>query len=168
MQRSLLPGLLALATTLLFLPALPVHAQLNSLPQLGSTLPPTLVTGEKPKFCHTSSDHTDPCAEVAIGGVRYTIAWDEQTRAITWLFTDDHHLVTDSGLAVGNDLRVGDGGQYDPTVPYMKWFIDPKWKDTDAKVGSAVWYAVLHKDDFDHHFGQVAGFIQSRYIPVKP
>lgn len=166
MQRSLLPTLLALPASLLFLPALPVHAQLKSLPQLGSTLPPALAAAERPKSCRTSSDHTDPCTEVEIGNVRYTIAWDEQTKAVTYLYTDDRHVVTDNGLAVGNDLRVGDGSQYDPTVPYMKWFIDPKWKDTDAKVGSSVWYAVLHKD-YDRHFGEIAGFVQSRYIPVK-
>ena len=166
MHRSLLPSLFLLPACVLLLPAAPAHAQLKSLPQLGSALPPALAVPEKPKFCHTGSDHIDPCADVEIGDVRYSVAWDEQTKAVTWLFTDDHHVVTDNGLAVGNDLRVGDGSQFDPTLPYMKDFIDPKWKDTDAKIGSAVWYAILHKD-YDRHFGQVAGFVQSRYLEIK-
>ncbi len=166
MHRSLLPALVSLSACVFLLPPAPAHAQVTSLPQLGSTLPPALVTSDKPKFCHTSSDHSDPCAVVEIGDVRYTVAWDEQTKAVTWLFTDDHHIVTDNGLAVGNDLRVGDGSQYDPTLPYMKNFIDLKWKDTAAKIGSTAWYAVLHKD-YDRHFGQIVGFVQSRYLEVK-
>jgi hypothetical protein len=35
-------------------------------------------------------------------------------------------------------------------------------------MGTAVWYAVLHKDSLDHHFGDVVGFVQSRYIQLKP
>jgi len=167
MTRSPLPALLLLSACVLLMPPAPAHAQLKNLPQLGSPLPSDLATADKPKFCRTGGDHLDPCSEVEIGGVRYTIAWDEQSKAVTYLYTDDHHIVTDNGLAVGNDLRVGDGRQYDPTLPYLKNFIDPKWKDTDTRIGSAAWYAVLHKDDYDRHFGQIIGFVQSSYIPAK-
>jgi hypothetical protein len=169
MPRSPLPVLLALPVCALFLPASPAHAQISTLPQLGAPMPSALTVADKhEKRCRTSDSHEDPCTEVEIGKVRYTIAWDDQTKAITYLFTDDPHVVTDNGLAVGNSLRVADAGQTDTTVPYMKWMIDPKWKDTDTRLGSAVWFAALHKDGLDHHFGDVVGFVQSRYIQLKP
>jgi hypothetical protein len=172
MQRSLvstLLPLLALPVCFLLLPASPAHAQLKNVPQLGSPLPASLNTADKhEKRCHTADVHLDPCTEVEIGNVRYTIAWDEQTKAITYLFTADPHILTDNGLAVGNSLRVADAGTSDPVVPYMKWMIDPKWKDTDGKLGAATWYAVLHKDDYDRHFGDVVGFVQSSYLQLKP
>ena len=51
----------------------------------------------------------------------------------------------------------------------MKWMIDAKWKDTDAKMGHATWFAVLHKDDYDHQFGGVVRFVPVRVISqLKP
>lgn len=169
MHRACVPTLLALSACAFLLPAAPAHAQLNALPRLGTPVPAQLLTGDKKeKHCRTADTHIDPCADVSIGDIRYTIAWDASTKDITWLFTDDRHVVTDNGLAVGSSIRVmQDSGQADPTVPYMKWFLDPRWKDTDAKLGSAVWYAALHKD-YDHHFGDIAGFVQSTYLPLKP
>lgn len=168
MQRSLVPSLVTLLVFPLLLTAAPAGAQINALPKLGAPVPATwMTTDKKEKRCRTDASHEDPCMEVAIADIHYTVAWDADTKVITYLFTDDHHVVTDNGLAVGNSLRVADAsGSADPTVPYMKWFIDPKWKDTDARLGSAVWYAALHKD-YDHHFGDVVGFVQSRYLAVK-
>jgi hypothetical protein len=170
MQRSLVPTLFALsAAGVLLLSASPARAQLKALPQLGTPVPAQFIAADKKeKRCRTSDDRYDPCTEIEIRDVRYTIAWDQQSKDVTYLFTDDHHVVTDNGLAVGNSLRVADGTHSDTTVPYMKWMIDPKWKDTDGKLGSAVWFAALHKDDIDHHFGDVVGFVQSRYIQIKP
>jgi hypothetical protein len=165
MQRSLVPTLFALPACALLLAATPAPAQIKTLPQLGSTIPASLLTSDHEKRCRTSADHEDPCTEIEIGD---TIAWDADTRAITYLFTDDRRLVTDNGLAVGNSLRLAEpSGPTDATIPYMKWMIDPKWKDTDSKLGAAVWYAALHKAEYDHHFGDVVGFVQSRYIQLK-
>jgi hypothetical protein len=165
MHRSVVPALAALLA-LPLLTASPAHAQIENLPQLGTPVPaPILAADKKEKRCRTGETQVDPCTEVAIGDVRYTIAWDAGTQAVTYLFTDDPHVVTDNGLAVGNSLRIADAGNTDTTVPYMKWMIDPKWKDTDARLGKAVWYAALRKD-YDHHFGDVVGFVQSRYIPI--
>ncbi len=167
MQRSLVPSLVGLLVAPLFLTAAPACAQISALPKLGTPVPASLLTADrKEKRCRTADSHEDPCTDIEIANIHYTIAWDADSKTITYLFTDDHHLVTDNGLAVGNSLRVADVSGADPTVPYMKWFIDPKWKDTDAKLGSAVWYAALHRD-YDHHFGEVVGFVQSRYIAVK-
>ncbi|HEY1500237.1 MAG TPA: hypothetical protein VGF88_11715 [Acidobacteriaceae bacterium] len=168
MQRSLVPMLLSVLTSAALLPAAPLHAQIKSLPQLGTPVPAQFLTSDKKeKRCRTSQTSEDPCTEIEIGKIRYTIAWDANTRAVTYLFTDDHRVVTDNGLAVGNSLRVIDGGHSDTTIPYMKWMIDPKWKDTGASLDRAVWYAALHQD-YDHHFGDVVGFVQSRYIQLKP
>ena len=167
MHRSLLPGAVLLTACALFLIAPTAPAQINSLPQLGAPVPASLVSTDHEKRCHTGTSQVDPCTDVRIADIRYTIAWDAQTKAVTYLFTDDPKLVTDNGLAVGNSIRVRpeSGGEADTTYPYMKWFIDPKWKDTDSKLGSAVWYAALHKD-YDHHFGDIVGFVQSRYLQI--
>jgi hypothetical protein len=168
MQRSLVPSLVGLLAFPLLLTAAPARAQISALPKLGTPVPASLLTTDKKeKRCRTADTHEDPCTDVKIADVHYTIAWDADSKTITYLFTDDHHVVTDNGLAVGNSLRVADvSGGADTTVPYMKWFIDPKWKDTDTRLGAAVWYAALHKD-YDHHFGDVVGFVQSRYLSVK-
>ena len=169
MTRSLLAFVSALFLGAAALAASPAPA-IKNLPQLGAPAPDTLFTTEKhEKECRTSADHQDPCTEVEIGGIRYTIAWDAQSKAVTYIFTDDHHILTDGGLSVGDTCRIAqDSGPSDPTVPYMKWFIDPKWKGTDPSAGTAAWYVALRKDSLDHHFGDIVGFVQSRYIALKP
>ncbi len=171
MNRSPLAIFIALSACVVLLPARPAHAQLSSLPQLGAPAPDSILSAEKHgKECETAPGHRDPCAEVEIDKVKFTVAWDAQTKAVTWLFTNDRRLLTDSQLAVGNTCSVmQDSGAPDPTVSYMKWLIDPRWKGADPNLtGSAVWYAALHKDDFDPHFGDVVGFVQSKYISLKP
>lgn len=169
MHRSLVPTAALLLALPLLLSPVPARAQLSVVPKLGSPVPAQILGADrKDKRCRTGDTHEDPCTEVSIADIRYTIAWDATTKDITWLFTDDRHIVTDNGLAVGNSIRImQDSGQADPTVAYMKWIIDPRWKDTDAKLGSATWYAALHKD-YDRHFGDIVGFVQSSYIPVRP
>lgn len=171
MQRSLVPLASALSLCALVLAAAPAPAQISHLPALGAPVPPALLSNAKhEKQCRTSDHHEDPCTVIDIGKIRYTIAWDTATKTVTYLYTDDHDLVTDSGLAVGNSIRViGDSGHADPTVSYMKWVIDPRWKDTDAKQGdTSVWFAALHKDGFDRDYDNIVGFVQSRYIDLKP
>ena len=77
----------------------PVQAQIDHLPALGAPAPASLISADKKdKLCRTSADHRDPCAAVEIGKIKYTIAWDAASKAITYIFTDDRNLVTDSGL----------------------------------------------------------------------
>ena len=169
MKRSLPAFLSAGCACAALLLAQPASAQLNRLPQLGAPAPDSLLTsGKHEKVCRTGPGHRDPCAAVVIGKIRYTIAWDAQTKDITYLFTDDHHLVTDSGLAVGSTCRVaGASGQPDDSFRYMKWLIDPRWKGQDSSLGvDATWYAVLHQDGLDPHYGDVIGFLQSSYLKV--
>lgn len=169
MQRSSLAVLSALSLCVLLLPA--AHAQMSSLPQLGAPVPDSLLASAKhQKLCRTGDDHRDPCAAVKIGKVHYTIAWDAQTKNVTYLFTADRALVTDTGLSVGDTCRIiQDSGVADSTMPYMKWLIDPNWQGKDATLtGSDLWYAAIHRDDLDHHFGDIVGFVQSRYIQIRP
>lgn len=158
----------ALVCTMLLLPV-PVQAQIDHLPTLGSPAPASLIaTDKKDKQCRTGEDHRDPCAEVQIDKIKYTIAWDAQTKNITYIFTNDPNLVTDSGLSVGGTCRVLGSPEDVGTVSYMKWLIDPHWKGVNPKAGDdAIWYAALHKDDFDPHYGDIVGFVQSRYIELR-
>lgn len=152
----------------IFLLASPAQAQIEHLPALGSPAPTSLVSADKhSKECRTGPNHRDPCAEIAIGKIKYTIAWDAQSKNITYIFTDSRNLVTDSGLSVGGSCRVA-GSEDAGTISYMKWLIDPRWKGVDPNSGDdAVWYAALHKNDFDPHYGDIVGFVQSSYIDLK-
>jgi len=170
MQRPLFPLVSALSLCVFACAAAPSHAQISHLPALGAPIPASLVSGARhEKQCRTEDHHYDPCAEVDIGKIRYTVAWDMATKDVTYLYSNDHDLVTDNGLAVGDSMRVtSDAGKADPTVSYMKWVIDPRWKGADTKIGdSSTWYAVLQKDGFDHNYDNIVGFVQSRYIGLK-
>ena len=170
MQRPLFPLASALALCVFAFTAAPARAQVSHLPALGAPVPASLLSGMKhEKQCRTEEHHYDPCTEVNIGKIRYVVAWDMASKDVTYLYSNDHDLVTDNGLAIGNSIRVtSDAGKADPTVAYMKWAIDPKWKDTDAKLGdTSTWYAVLEKDGFDHNYDNIVGFVQSRYIDLK-
>jgi hypothetical protein len=158
----------ALFCATLLLPV-PVQAQIDHLPALGSPAPDALIAADKKdKLCRTGPDHRDPCAEVQIDKIRYTIAWNAQTKNVTYIFTDDRSLVTDSGLSVGGTCLVTGSPDDAGTVSYMKWLIDPRWKGVNPKSGDdAVWYAALHKDDFDPHYGNIVGFVQSQYIELR-
>lgn len=170
LQHSLVAVLPALSLAALAFSPAAVCAQASRLPRVGAPVPSSLLsTAKHEKECRTAAAHTDPCAEITIGKIRYTVAWDLATKNVTYLYTDDHDLVTDTGLAVGNSIRVvGDSGHADPTVPYMKWLIDPKWNDTDTKQGdTSTWYAALRRDSFDHNYDDIVGFVQSRYLNLK-
>ena len=169
MKLSPLHVLSALSVCAILLPGLPARAQSMSFPQLGAPAPAALFTAAKhDRKCDTGPGHKDPCTEIEFDKIRFTVAWDAQTKNITYLFTDDRHVVTDSQLSVGDTCRVVDSsGKADTVVPYMKWMIDPRWKGTDSNLDrKAVWYAALHKDDFDPHYGDVAGFVQSSYLTL--
>jgi hypothetical protein len=121
------------------------------------------------RLCPTDINHHDPCASVEIDLMLFTIAWDAQTKAITYLFTDDRLLVTDSELDVGGPCRlVKHSGETDEIVHYMDWLIAPEWKDTVRDLsGDAVWYAALRKEFQQPQYGEIVGFVQSRYLKLR-
>jgi hypothetical protein len=170
MNRTPLALLSALSLCALLLPALPARAQVRSLPALGKPVPDFVTAEKHTRECSTGPGHKDPCAEIEIDKVKYTVAWDSQTRAVTWLFTEDHRIITDTQLSVGNSCRlVQDSGARDATVNYLKWLIDPRWKGTAPSfTGNAVWYAAIQKQPFTDTYGSIVGFVQSAYLPIKP
>lgn len=159
----------ALVVTALFLVSQPAHAQLSGMPQLGSPVPDSVIAADKHnKECETGPGHKDPCAQIEIDKIRFVVAWDAQSKAVTYIFTNDPHVVTDSQLSVGGTCRVVEvSGAPDPSVSYLKWMIDPKWKGPDSHLtGDGVWYAALHKG-LDPQYGDIVGLVQSRYIDLK-
>jgi hypothetical protein len=107
-------------------------AQLSKVPSLGSQVPRQVITARTAgKQCLTDVKHDEPCASVKIRGMLFTIAWDRQTRAITYIFTDDPRLVIDSELSVGGGCTlIGEGDKPFPVAEYIGWLITPYWADT--------------------------------------
>ena len=86
-----------------------VGAQEPKVPSLGSPVPKQVIAARsRGQRCLTDIDHHDPCASVRIRRVLFTVAWDEQTKVVTYLFIADHRLVTDSELGVGGGCRLVD------------------------------------------------------------
>lgn len=146
------------------------NAQEGQLPKLGSQVPAYVLKARThSRQCLTDIDHHDACASVRIRKTLFTIAWDENTKAISYLFTDDHSLVTDGELGVGGSCSlVDEEGKPDEVVRYMDWLVTPKWTDTAGYLsGDAVWYAAIHRDAADPQNGTVVGFVQSRYLRLS-
>lgn len=98
-------GLFCLLLLVLFQPW--AKAQDNLVPALGSPVPSRVLPARLPRQqCLTDLNHHDPCASVKIKGVHFTIAWSSQTKAITYVFTDDSRFVTDSELVVRGDCAL--------------------------------------------------------------
>jgi hypothetical protein len=145
------------------------EAEDRHMPKLGSQAPAYVMTARShPRQCLTNINHRDPCASVTIEGMLFTIAWDAQTKTITYLFTEDRLLVTDSELGVGGGCRlVDEAGKPDDLVQYMGWLVTPKWADTIEHLsGDTVWYAALHRDTSQTKYGKVVGFVQSQYLKI--
>lgn len=116
--------------------------------------------------CRTDVNHHDPCASIKIKNVLFTIAWDADTKAVTYLFTEDHRFIGDSELGVGGLCNVAPKvGEPVALFSYMNWLVTPKWADTNQDLsGDAVWYATLQKDATRLRYARITGFVQSRYL----
>jgi hypothetical protein len=102
-----------------------------------------------------------------IRGHRVTIAWDQQTNAVTYLFTDDRRLVGDSELGVGGSCRIaGDGGRGDSRlIKYQQWLVTENRRESFREwSGEATWYAALDVDSANPGRATIVGFVQSRYL----
>ena len=54
----------------------------------------------------THSAQLDRCVERVFEGVKYTIAYSQQTRRVTYLHTDDRSFKTVDGLRIGDSIPV--------------------------------------------------------------
>ena len=141
--------------------------QVPKVPSLGSRVTKqVLMARAGDQRCLTDVNHRDPCASVKIGGILFTVAWDEQTKAITYLFSDDHRLVTDSELGIGGGCRlVDESGKPYSVIQYNGWLVTPQWSDTMRHLSDdALWYAELRRDIPQSEYGTVVAFVQSRYM----
>jgi len=144
------------------------RAQDTNVPALGSQVSPRVLKARlHAQECPTDINHRDPCASIKIKNVLFTIAWDKDTKAITYLFTDDRTFVTNSELSVGGECRLLDeGGTPEDVAQYMGWLVTPKWSDTeDAVSGKTIWYAALRRGA-KTGYGTIVGFVQSRYLKL--
>ena len=141
--------------------------QVASLPVLGSRVSEHVIAaGSGDQQCLTDIDHRDPCTSIKIKNVLFTIAWDADTRTVSYLFTEDHHFVTDSELGIGGSCNVAPKvGDLVALFPYLDWLVTPKWADTRQDLsGDARWYAALRKDATHPRYARITGFVQSRYL----
>jgi len=89
--------------------AIEAQGQGKNLPNLDSPVPSWVVKARvKSETCLTDTNHRDPCATVRVKKMQFRIAWDKQTSAVTFLFTDDVHLITDRELGDGGGCRLVD------------------------------------------------------------
>ena len=145
-----------------------LHAEPKALvPKLGSQVPAFVLESRTfSQECLTAIHHHEPCASVRIAKVRFTIAWDADTKTITYIFTDDVGLVMDSELGVGGSCRlVQQSGERWKVVRYLDWLIIPAWWDTALGLsGVAYWHALFGLEAEKAAYGTIVGFVQSRYL----
>ena len=137
------------------------------VPKLNSRVPVFVQRARTPsQECLTDVNHHDPCASVRIAKVRFTIAWDAGTKAITYIFTDDVRLIMDSELSVGGLCSlVRQSGERWELAQYLNWVITPAWRDTVERLsGDAYWHAVFRPEAATAEYGAILGFVQSRYL----
>jgi hypothetical protein len=146
------------------------RAQAQEFPVIGAKVPAHVVgTSSGTRQCETETAQHDPCATVNIRGHRVTVAWDQQTKAVTYLFTDDRHLIGDSELSVGGSCRiVGDAGRGDSRlIKYRQWLVTEDWRESFTKwSGGATWYAALGIDPGRPNYATILGFVQSRFLKL--
>ena len=144
--------------------------QVVRLPKLGDSVPAPVerrhISG---KTCDTGDGHDDPCATIHIRRTRtgtdtFTIAWDQQTERVTYLYSDT--LSGDSELGAGGSVRIGPSPGASPiaTEPFIHWLISPQWRETASYVsGDAVWWVALRPDSESSDYCDIEGFVQSVY-----
>jgi hypothetical protein len=85
-----------------------VVAQSDLKLKIGAKLPHKYLPreDEEERRIATNTSQSRPFIEKAIAGVKYTIAYDEQTRKIRYIHTLDRAFRTKNGLHVGSNIEV--------------------------------------------------------------
>src|SRR5271169_3654702 len=125
-------------------------AQAQVFPVIGAKVPAFVTnTASGTRQCENGAARHDSCATVNLRGHRVTVGWDQHTKVVTYMFTDDRRLVGDSELSVGGHCRiVGDRGRGDSQLSrYGHWLVAEDWKESfHAWSGNATWHAALQVD----------------------
>lgn len=113
----------------------------DKLPHIGSELDKHTVTlAEKQRqVCMTSPAQLDPCFERTYGGVKFTVAYRNETKKVTYIFTTDEKFRTKDGLKVLDEIPVTEesirewlGWQVEAAATSDGWV--PVISDFDMKV----------------------------------
>lgn len=94
-----------LIVTLILL-AIPVIALSEPPPSIGAKFNRKWAADREPKLCMTHPAQMDPCVEQVFDGVKYQIAYSNETRRVSYLYTDDENFRTVDGLKVGDLIPV--------------------------------------------------------------
>ena len=80
--------------------------QIEFLPEIGSRLPASMVPKNNRELFMTAPSQLRPCIRKTIDQVKYVIAYDEKTREVKYLYTDDQHFKSSRGRRVGDFIEV--------------------------------------------------------------
>jgi hypothetical protein len=72
--------------------------------EINARLPRALIPAKLTQRLQVNSSQTWPYVETVVNGIKYTIAFNERTRRITYLYTSDDKFRTVNGLRIGAEL----------------------------------------------------------------
>lgn len=75
-------------------------------PTIGSRFKKRWAVGQERTLCMTHSGQIDPCVELQIEGIKYQVAYREQTHRVTYLRTSDDKFRTTNGLKIGDSIPI--------------------------------------------------------------
>jgi hypothetical protein len=144
-------------------------AQAQVFPVIGAKVPAFVTnTASGTRQCENGTARHDSCATVNLRGHRVTVGWDQHTKVVTYVFTDDRRLVGDSELASAATADSRRPRQSDSQLSrYSHWLVAKDWKESfHAWSGNATWYAALQVDSGNPNYATIVGFVQSP--DIKP
>jgi len=75
-------------------------------PKIGAKFNKSWKKGKQSNLCLTSSAQIDPCVDRVLDGIKYQIAYREETHRVTYVYTSDEKFRTIDGLKVGDSIPV--------------------------------------------------------------
>jgi hypothetical protein len=75
-------------------------------PNIGAKFNKSWKKGKQSNLCMTSSAQIDPCVDLVVDGIKYQIAYREETHRVTYVYTSDEKFRTIDGLKVGGSIPV--------------------------------------------------------------
>jgi hypothetical protein len=98
MNRAATVALMLLVTSILALSEQP--------PAIGARFKKKWAAGKEATLCLAEPAQLDPCVTRRFEGIDYQIAYREQTRRVSYLYTTDERFRTADGLKVGDSVPV--------------------------------------------------------------